>query len=39
LIRLQHFGEVGSELQKVDDELDVQALRWLDVTERIETAG
>ena len=35
----KEIGEVGSELQKVDEELDAQELRWLEVSEQIEAAG
>ncbi len=35
----KEIGEVGSELQKVDEELDAQEMRWLEVSEQIEAAG
>ncbi|EGK71749.1 Putative ABC transporter [Methyloversatilis universalis FAM5] len=35
----KEIGEVGSELQKVDEELETQEMRWLEVSEQIEAAG
>ncbi|MFW2457496.1 ATP-binding cassette domain-containing protein, partial [Methyloversatilis discipulorum] len=35
----KEIGEVGVELQKVDEELEAQEMRWLEVSEQIEAAG